>query len=35
MLKDMKIGKKLIMMFILVALISSIGGIVGLIVMRN
>jgi methyl-accepting chemotaxis protein len=35
MLKNMKIGRKLILTFILVALLSSIGGIVGLIVMTN
>ena len=35
MLKDMKIGKKLIITFILVTLISSISGIIGFIVMTN
>lgn len=35
MLKNMKIGKKLIITFLLVAIISSIGGIVGLIVMSR
>lgn len=35
MLKNMKIGKKLILTFALVTIISSIGGIVGLTVMTN
>ncbi|MBW7572391.1 methyl-accepting chemotaxis protein [Caproiciproducens faecalis] len=35
MFKNMKIGKKLILSFVLVAIISSIGGVVGLIVMTN
>ena len=35
MLKNMKIGKKLIITFLFVAIISSIGGIVGLIVMTR
>lgn len=35
MLKNMKIGKKLIITFLLVAVISSIGGIVGLFVMKK
>ncbi len=35
MLKNMKIGKKLILTFISVAIISSIAGIVGFIVMTN
>ena len=35
MLKNMRIGKKLIITFLLIAIISSIGGIVGLIVMEN
>jgi methyl-accepting chemotaxis protein len=35
MLKNMKIGKKLILTFILVTIISSIGGILGLRVMTN
>ncbi len=35
MLKDMKIGKKLIITFMIVAIISSIGGIVGVCVMEN
>lgn len=35
MLKNMKIGKKLVLSFILVALISSIGAVLGLVVMTN
>jgi methyl-accepting chemotaxis protein len=35
MLKNMKIGKKLILTFVLVTIISSFAGIVGLIEMRN
>lgn len=35
MLKNMKIGKKLILTFLLIAILSSVGGIVGLIVMTN
>ena len=35
MLKDMKIGKRLIVSFILVTLISSISGIIGLTIMKN
>lgn len=35
MFKNMKIGRKLIITFIVVALISCLGGIVGLIVMTN
>lgn len=35
MLKNMRIGKKLILTFILISLISSISGIVGYIVMNN
>lgn len=35
MLKDMKIGKKLVLSFVLVALISSMGGILGFLEMTN
>lgn len=35
MLKNMKIGKRLILIFILVGILSSVGGIVGLSVMTN
>jgi methyl-accepting chemotaxis protein len=35
MLKNMRIGKKLIFTFILVAIISSVGGLIGLSVMTN
>jgi Methyl-accepting chemotaxis protein len=35
MMKNMKIGKKLILIFILVGILSSVGGIVGLSVMTN
>lgn len=35
MLKNMKIGKKLILTFVLVAVISCIGGIVGFVVTTN
>ena len=35
LLKDMKIGKKLVLAFVLVALISSIGGILGFFEMTN
>lgn len=35
MLKNMKIGQKLILFFLIVAIISGAGGIVGLVVMRG
>ena len=35
MLKNMKIGRKLIITFLFVAIISSIGGIIGLFIMKN
>ena len=35
MLKNMKIGKKLILTFVLVAIISSIAGVVGLMMMTH